>query len=96
MQQLQQMRMLQSLGQYSQLGLSSFNSPFGQNYSNPGLESQQAHVGINDRDYQEQKHEYDHIPHGKSHGKSVRVTLGEQSESDWTEFRNRIYDNERI
>ena len=57
MQQIQQMRMLQSLGQYSQLGLSGFQpSQFAQNYGDLTHQTQSQQM-MGDHDFNEPKHE---------------------------------------
>ena len=53
MQQLQQMRMLQSLGQYSQLGLGGFGSPFGSGYGQVDQQNNQSH-----NDHLDQKNDF--------------------------------------
>lgn len=68
MQQIQQMRMLQSLGQYSQLGLTGFQpSQFAQNYGDLTHQAQSQQM-MGDRDFNEPKHE----PHMKQVGKRLK------------------------
>jgi len=61
MQQLQQMRMLQSLGQYSQLGLGGFASPFGGSYSSHAESSPNTSSNHTD-DHHHQKTEFNKPP----------------------------------
>ena len=57
------MRMLQSLGQYSQLGLGGFGSPFGGLYDNHSSLDQQG--GQGHRDYENDLKNDFHKPHQK-------------------------------